>query len=364
MGNIVWEWKLWDHMVQDFDSTKSNYGSIATHPQLLDINYQANANNPDWIHLNSIDYHPTLDQILLSSHAFDEVWIIDHSTTTAQAATHTGGNGGKGGDLLYRWGNPEAYDHGALANKKLFGQHNATWIQNGFPFEDQIMVFNNGNGRPNGNYSTIEIIDPPLNGTTYTASLPYLPNVASWTYNSGNPHNFYAQNISGAQPLSNGNILYCDGPSGTFTEINTLGNSLWTYINPVNNSGVLNQGATPTQNLVFRCSFYPSDYSGFAGKTLIGTHPIEDTNPLSNTCILSAISDESADDSPSVKIYPNPTHAIAHIQIESDTDPYFRKDSAKKCRYSRKYSYRYRPSIPYLRILLGKNFFSADYYYT
>jgi hypothetical protein len=38
-GEIVWEWHLWDHLVQDVDSTKPNYGVVADHPELVDINY-------------------------------------------------------------------------------------------------------------------------------------------------------------------------------------------------------------------------------------------------------------------------------------------------------------------------------------
>jgi hypothetical protein len=315
-GNIVWEWHLWDHLIQDFDATKPNFGTIATNPQLINLNYNASATNSDWIHLNSVDYNPTLDQIILSSHAFSEVWIIDHSTTTTQAASHFGGNSNKGGDILYRWGNPQAYGNGTATNQKLFGQHNAYWIENGFPFENQVMIFNNGNGRTGGNYTTVEIINPPVNGFNYTTTLPYGPNATSWIYNEGNPNLIYAQNISGSQQLSNGNVLLCEGPTGTFREVNSSGTTVWKYINPVNNSGIINQGATPTQNIVFRCSFYPSNYSGFSGHNLVAGNTIESNNNISSSCNLS-LSNQNFEDNPfDFKIYPNPTSDLITIQIE------------------------------------------------
>jgi hypothetical protein len=256
---------------------------------LVNLNFNASANatnnfGQDWIHLNSIDYNAALDQILLSSHSFDEIWIIDHSTTTAQAAGHTGGNAGKGGDILYRWGNPQAYGNGTVATQKLFGQHNAYWIEAGLPYQNQIMIFNNGNGRTGGNYSTVEVINPPVSGYNYTATLPYLPTATSWIYNAGNTNSMYAQNISGSQQLSNGNMLYCNGPSGIFTEVNATGTTVWKYVNPVANTGILAQGATPAQNLVFRCTFYASTYSGFVGKTLTSGSTIESTNANSSVC--------------------------------------------------------------------------------
>ena len=63
-------------------------------------------------------------QIMLSVFEFSELWVIDHSTKTAEAAIHEGGRSGKGGDLLYRWGNPRAYRAGTVKDQKLFGQHN------------------------------------------------------------------------------------------------------------------------------------------------------------------------------------------------------------------------------------------------
>jgi len=144
-NQIVWEWHVWDHLIQDEDPTKENYGVVADHPELIDLNFGTKrSGNPDWQHTNSIDYHPDLDQIMLSVHGFNEIWVIDHSTTTGEAAGHSGGNYGKGGDILYRWGNPQAYDAGASADQKLFAQHDAQWIPAGLPGAGSVLVFNNG----------------------------------------------------------------------------------------------------------------------------------------------------------------------------------------------------------------------------
>jgi hypothetical protein len=302
-GTIVWEWHVWDHLVQDADANKPNYGVVQTNPQLLNINFNSSATQSDWIHLNSIDYNVELDQILLNSHNFNEVWIIDHSTTAAEAATHNGGNSGKGGDLLYRWGNPKTYNTGTTT--QFFGQHNAHWIEKGLPHENEIMVFNNGNGRPGGNYSTVEIFNPPVSGYTYSTTLPYLPTSPSFMHNSGNTHNLYAQNISGAQQLSNGNILFCDGPAGTFTEVDSTGITNWKYINPATNAGILTQGVAPAQNPVFRCMFYTKTYAGFTGHTLTPGATLENTNTVSAACNLaSAVNEYTA--VTKLNVYPNP----------------------------------------------------------
>ena len=39
-GELVWEWHLWDHLVQDFDKTKLNFGDVAQHPELVNINQE------------------------------------------------------------------------------------------------------------------------------------------------------------------------------------------------------------------------------------------------------------------------------------------------------------------------------------
>ena len=148
----MWQWNAWDHLIQDYDASVDNYGVVADHPELLDINFIGATGNQagraDWMHCNGIDYNAVLDQIVLSCKNMNEIYIIDHSTTTAEAAGHTGGNSGKGGDLLYRWGNPQAYDSGLSSDQQLFGQHDVQWIEEGRAGAGDLLLFNNGVGRP------------------------------------------------------------------------------------------------------------------------------------------------------------------------------------------------------------------------
>jgi hypothetical protein len=125
---IVWEWSIRHHLIQDFDNGVSNYGVVADHPELMDINqFEIEGGNssmhPDWVHANALDYNPELDQIIISYRYMNEVVVIDHSTTPRESADHSGGRYGKGGDFLYRWGNPETYGRGTTDDRKLFLQH-------------------------------------------------------------------------------------------------------------------------------------------------------------------------------------------------------------------------------------------------
>ncbi|MCP4416785.1 MAG: arylsulfotransferase [Chloroflexi bacterium] len=248
-NSIVWEWHVWDHLVQDFDSNKANYGVVADHPELIDINYRgtgAKTGSADWNHMNSVDYNEEFDQILLSVRGFSEIWIIDHSTTTAEASSHSGGNGGMGGDLLYRWGNPQAYDGGNANDQQLFVQHDAQWIPDGYSGAGNILLFNNGSGRSDGDYSTINEIVPPVDGSGNYSG--YGPTAPVWTYTAVTPTDFYATNISGVQRLPNGNTLICDGPSGYFFEVTDAGEIVWEYDHG-------NQA-------IFRVTRYDSSYAG------------------------------------------------------------------------------------------------------
>ena len=122
--------------------------------------------NGDWMHMNAISYNENFDQIVLSSRLMDEVYIIDHSTTTLEAASHSGGNYGKGGDFLYRWGNPQNYDRGNSSNHILADQHSVNWIPDEYPGEGNLILFNNFHS--NNSSAVLEFIPPINDDGSYT----------------------------------------------------------------------------------------------------------------------------------------------------------------------------------------------------
>ena len=261
-GEIVWQWHMWDHLIQDNDKSKANYGEVAAHPELIDLNYGDGLGvnvakqkdldklkgigyfgagppgkiSPDWTHTNCVSYNPALDQIMLSIHNFHEFWIIDHSTTTAEAAGHTGGKSGKGGDLLYRWGNPRAYRAGTVKDQQLFSQHNSHWIPKGLQGEGHVLVFNNGSKRPDGTYSSVDEIVIPVDAAgEYRArsGAAYGPEKPLWSYTASTKTDFFSNFLSGAQRLPNGDTLICSGADGTFFEVTPAKDLVWKYVNPV-----------------------------------------------------------------------------------------------------------------------------------
>jgi hypothetical protein len=284
-GIVVWEWHVWDHLIQNFDPTKNNYGVVSDHPELVNVNGWVEGNNgimPFWNHMNSIAYNPELDQIVLSVRGSSELWVLDHGTTTAQAAGHTGGTRGKGGDLLYRWGNPVNYGRGTAANQMLFDQHDAQWIDPDCPGAGNFLIFNNGIGR---NYSTVDEMIPPLltNGLySIAAGSAYGPTALTWTYAATPPSSMYSEAISGAQRLPNGNTLMCDGVHGILTEVTAAGEIVWRYVCPVVQTGLLTQGQTPglddrghQYNAVFKVRRYPTNHPGLLGRNLTPQGNIE-----------------------------------------------------------------------------------------
>jgi hypothetical protein len=283
-GIIVWEWHVWNHLIQDFDSTKANYGVVADHPELINLNYVGRDGRADWNHVNTVKYNAEFDQIIISPNAFSELWVIDHSTTTAEAAGHTGGTYGKGGDLLYRWGNPRVYNRGTTANQQLFSQHDTQWIGPGLPGEGNILVFNNGGGRPGGNASSVDEIVPPVDAFGFYYIDPdsaFGPETPVWSYMAPVPTTFFSGFMGGCQRFANGNTLITETSKGRIFEVTPDTAIVWEYIVPVIISGPTVQGdALPggfggTANNIFKARRYLPDYPGFQGLTLTPGDPIE-----------------------------------------------------------------------------------------
>ena len=304
-ARIVWEWHVWDHLVQNFDPDAANFGVPAEHPRRLDLNADADMEivdekeleqlkalgyvpdnatrediQADFLHLNSIEYHAGLDQIALSVPEIGEVWIVDHSTTTEEARGSSGGRYGHGGDLLYRWGNPENYGRGDGSDQKLFYQHQVLWIPDGWSNAGHLTVFNNGGGRPDGDWSSIVEWAPPIdeNGTYPLAEEePWGPAEPVWTY--ANRNTFYAPFVSGAHRLPNGNTFVCSGPQGRYFEVTPSGEIVWEYRNPFHGevAGWQPEGTDRFPYASFRATKLAPDHPALAGKEL---SPLEPKPPV------------------------------------------------------------------------------------
>ncbi len=338
-GRVVWRWRTLDHLVQQRSKDAANYGRVAESPGRINCDHNSRGNAPgpaelarlrglgyvggdeeepdeappergqdrgrgggaDWQHVNAISYNAELDQIALSVHRFNEVWIIDHAISTEQAA-------GPRGDLLYRWGNPQAYAAGRRSDQRLFSQHDVRWVRTDAG-EWELSVYNNGANRPGGNYSSVERIRLPRDarGAYRITDGRFGPDEPTWRYAGTEKERFYSSHISGAEQLPGGNMLVCVGESGRVFEVTPDGRIVWDYRNP--HGGDLREdrrgpdrrrGGPPSDrarrgpppdgrggpppggpggrrgpgegNALFRAQRYPADYPGLAGRTL---RPIE-----------------------------------------------------------------------------------------
>jgi hypothetical protein len=229
-----------------------------------------------------VDYHPGLDQIALSLPEIGEVWIIDHSTTTEEARGSTGGRARRGGDLLYRWGNPKNYGRGTNKDQELFYQHQVLWIPEGWGRAGHLTVFNNGSGRPDGDWSSVvEIALPvdPQGRYVLVSGEEWGPQQPSWTYQAKDRDTFFAPFISGAHRLENGNTFVCSGPQGWFFELTPGGEIVWEYRNPYHGDvpGWSPPGTEEVPYAAFRATKLPPDHPALSELTL---EPLEPQPPV------------------------------------------------------------------------------------
>ena len=295
-ATIVWEWHLWDHMIQDTDPNKPNYGIISDNPQLIDINMISGGGpgSGDWFHVNGVDYNEDLDQISFSSRFASEIYIIDHSTTTAEAASHSGGNSGMGGDILYRWGNPSNYN---MSGTQVIPSavHDVRWItDDGRPNGGFLQVFNNSG--VSNNQSSIDGIDTPWDPTTSTYLRTPGQAFGPASYSTRYECQYSASGQSASDRMSNGNIFINtsggQGGAGVMYEVDPLGNIVWGPYNAQSHKG-------------FR---YECNYEG-----ITALEPFMNNTNTTSCFTVNTVKEVSIEH----VIYPNPTSSIINIEITS-----------------------------------------------
>lgn len=201
-AEVIWEWNGSDHNCESGCSDKADVmdkskGGVGCFNKTSDA-----------MHVNNVSYNRTLDQIIVNCKGFNELFVIDRSTTTAQAKTSSGGKYGKGGRILYRWGSPSNY--GISSEKKAFnGQHHGCWVPDTMPGTNlPIPGAGNFMAVDNGNKRVIEFLNPAKNGVfSRTAGQAFEPKTILWTYTPSG----LASNEGSIQKLPNGNYLICTG---------------------------------------------------------------------------------------------------------------------------------------------------------
>ena len=218
-----WEWRAWEHMVQDFDNNKDNwYGptGVSDHPELIDINYRfpiskdSHRASADFGHANKVDYMPYdpavpgEGRIILNSRVFGEFYVIDYPS----------------GNIIDRWGNPCAYKQGECpsymndGDQKLWGAHSAYFIKPGYPGEGRVLVFDNGWMRPEGRNSRVMEVDL----TTGDVVFEYSPASPTYTDFVGN-----------VKRLANGNTLLNITFQGHLIEVTPDKIVAWEFLSPI-----------------------------------------------------------------------------------------------------------------------------------
>jgi hypothetical protein len=186
------------------------------------------------MHTNNVSFNRVLNQLVIDVNMFGEVIVIDHSTTTAEAKGRTGGRYGKGGDILYRWGNPANY--GATGTKYLSGQHCGSWIPDTMPGTN-LPIPGGGNmiAISNRDKKIVEWTPPGTKNGVYprTAGAAFEPASPVWTFTVSDMQT----NEGSVQRLPNGNTFICTGgagggmggtsSTGRAFELNSSGATVW-----------------------------------------------------------------------------------------------------------------------------------------
>ncbi len=307
---IVWEFHVWDNLVQNFDPTKPNYGQPIDNPTKWDINWTVPgmavvgtdtiaSTTQDWTHWNTANYHPTdPNKIVFNSRHMGESYIVDKTTKK----------------LIWRFGNPSVYGAGRApsfmddGDQLIWGPHHAHIIPPGHPGAGNMLILDNGWNRTAGNrtrsievdmsknsytaYANAGVGALPTGNTSLTKSndrspQPLHPGHIIWQYTGARPNSSYSASQCTNQRLPNGNTHITITETGHIIEVTqgvlTSGNYLnkevvWEFINPLYSTGSVAAGYTYP---VVACLFSDGGIGGSA-TTLNPTSIHKSTRILAN----------------------------------------------------------------------------------
>jgi len=316
-GNIIWEWNISDHLVQDINADLSTYGVISEHPGRLDPNFGTGVSG-NWIHINAFDYNEILDHVVINNSRFSEFYVIDHGGTFIPGDPERSRElaAGDAGDFIYRWGNACVYDSGdcpsmtdeglstSNGHQQVFFSHDIQWITDRevkpvdgeIPGAGNFLIFNNGARQPGPTFSSVIELNPydgPMEKGVYvpqtvagyerlrvgggmSAGQQNVSKQVVWRFNGTVPNSFYSMYISGVQRLPNGNTLVCSGAHGHMFEVTPDGDIVWEYINPVGDRINSDDGVYKIMtdrvgggfNSIFKCQRFSPNYPGLEGRDL------------------------------------------------------------------------------------------------
>lgn len=273
---IVWEFHVWDNLIQNFDPTKPNYGQPKDNPSKWDINWivpgmatvgsnTVASTTQDWTHWNTANYHPTdPNKIVFNSRHMGETYIVDKTAKK----------------LIWRFGNPSVYGAGKApsfmndGDQLIWGPHHAHIIGPGLPGAGNMLILDNGWNRSQGNrtrsievdmsrtsytgYASTAVGALPTGNTSLTKGNDASPQALHpghiiWQYGGARPNSMYSASQCANQRLPNGNTSITITETGHIIEV-TQGvlsgtnyvnkEVVWEFINPLYSTGSVAAGYT------------------------------------------------------------------------------------------------------------------------
>jgi outer membrane protein assembly factor BamB len=174
----VWRWDAFDHL--DLASvTKPNNGTS------------------DWTHLNSVQFLPDSDQLLLGARNQSQAYLVDHAT----------------GDVVWTLG--EGGDFELIEGEWFKFQHDVSMLTDG-----SVLMLDNGNTKP---------VDENTRAVRYALDLEAMTAREIWSVDVG----LRMGTMGSVQILDSGNTLICLGGNRTrglpaaIVEANPAGEEVW-----------------------------------------------------------------------------------------------------------------------------------------